>query len=111
MDPRALNVLLVIADAQDEADIHQKLGDARNTFFAVHTAASLAQAFQLIADKPIDIFLIDLSVPDADGVQGLQRLIASAHYAPVIAIVSVYDELQALEVVRAGQTTTSSRVA
>jgi PAS domain S-box-containing protein len=102
MNPRALNVLLVIADAQDEADIRQKLGDARNTLFAVHAAASLDQAFKLIADRPIDIFLIDLAVPNSDGVQGLQRLIASAHYSPVIAIVSVYDELQALEVVRAG---------
>jgi DNA-binding NarL/FixJ family response regulator len=102
MDPKALNVLLVIADAQDEADIHRKLGDARDTLFAVHTAASLAQAFKLIEAKPIDIFLIDLAVPDSDGVQGLQRLVASARYAPVIAIAGVYDERQALEVVRAG---------
>jgi PAS domain S-box-containing protein len=102
MDPRALNVLLVIADAQDEADIRQKLGGARNALFAVHAAASLAHAFHLIADKPFDVFLIDLAVPDSDGIQGLQRLIAAAHYAPVIIITSIYDESQALEVVRAG---------
>lgn len=36
MDPRALNVLLVIADAQDEADSGQKLGGARNALFTVH---------------------------------------------------------------------------
>jgi len=102
MDSRALNVLLVIADAQDEADIRQKLGEARTTVFAVHTVASLAQAFQRIAEKPIDIFLTDLTVPDSDGIQGLQRLIAAAHYAPVIIITTVYDESQALEVVRAG---------
>jgi DNA-binding NarL/FixJ family response regulator len=102
MDPRALNVLLIIADAQDEADIRQKLAGAANTLFAVHAAASLAQATKLIADKPIDIFLIDLAVPDSGGIQGLQRLIAAAHYAPVIIITSIYDESQALEVVRAG---------
>jgi PAS domain S-box-containing protein len=102
MDPRALNVLLVIADAQDEADIRQKLAGARNTLFAVHAVASLAQAFQLISDKPFDTFLIDLAVSDSEGIAGLQRLVAAARYAPVIIISSVYDESQALEVVRAG---------
>ena len=102
MDPRALNVLLLVADAQDEVDIRQKLGGAGNTLFAVHAAPSLAQAFKLMADNPFDAFLIDLAVPDSDGIQGLQRLIAAAHYAPVIIITSVYDESQALEVVRSG---------
>ena len=102
MDPRALNVLLVIADPQDEADIRQKLGGARSTLFAVHAVPSLAQAFKLIAEQPLDVFLIDLAVPDSDGISGLQRLIAAAHYAPVIIITSIYDESQALEVVRAG---------
>ena len=82
MDPIPLNVLLVVANAQDEADIRQKLGGARNAFFAVHAVASLAQAFKLIAEQPLDVFLIDLAVPDSDGIAGLQRLIAAAHYAP-----------------------------
>ncbi len=102
MDPRARNVLLVIADAQDEADIRQKLAGARNTLFAVHAVASLAQAFKLLSDKPFDTFLIDLAVPDSEGISGLQRLVAAARYAPVIIISSIYDESQALEVVRAG---------
>jgi DNA-binding NarL/FixJ family response regulator len=102
MDPRALNVLLVIADAQEEADIRQKLAGARNTSFAVHAVSSLAHACKLISDKPFDTFLIDLAVPDSDGISGLQHLVAAARYAPVIIITSVYDESQALEVVRAG---------
>jgi DNA-binding NarL/FixJ family response regulator len=102
MDPRALNVLLVISDAQEEADIRQKLAGFRNTLFAVHAVASLAQAFQLISDKPFDTFLTDLAVPDSDGISGLQCLVAAARYAPVVIITSVYDESQALEVVRAG---------
>lgn len=95
-------MLLVISDAQDEADIRQKLVGTRNTLFAVHAVASLAQAFKLIADKSFDTFMIDLAVPDSDGISGLPRLVAAARYAPVIIITSVYDESQALEVVRAG---------
>ena len=102
MDHRPLNVLLVVANAQDEADIRQKLGGARNALFAVHAVASLAQAFKLIVEQPMDVYLIDLAVPDSEGIHGLQRLIAAARYAPVIIITSTYHESQALEVVRAG---------
>ena len=49
MDPRPLHVLLIIADAQDEADIRQKLGEARNTSFEVNAIASSADALQRIA--------------------------------------------------------------
>jgi hypothetical protein len=40
MDPRPPNALLIIAGAQDEADIRQKLAEARNDSFAVHAVAS-----------------------------------------------------------------------
>ncbi len=102
MDPRPLHVLLIIADAQDEADIRQKLGEARNSSFEVHTVASSADALQRIAKDSPDIFLLDLSAPDSGGIRGLQSLIATARNTPVITLCSVHVESQALEVVRAG---------
>jgi DNA-binding response OmpR family regulator len=102
MNPRPLHVLLIIADAQDEADIRQKLGEARNTSFAVRAAASLSEALLQIAKNSFDVFLIDVAVPDSDGVRGLQRLVAAAKNTPVIILTSVDDAIQTLEVVRAG---------
>src|SRR5580693_9949247 len=49
MNLRTLHVLLIVADAQDEADIRQKLGEARNTSFAVRAVTSLSEALQQIA--------------------------------------------------------------
>jgi DNA-binding NarL/FixJ family response regulator len=102
MNPRTLHVLLIIADAQDEADIRQKLGEARNTSFAVRAVASLSEALQQIANNPFDVLLIDVAVPDSDGLRGLQRLVAAAKNVPVIILTAVHDAIQALEVVRAG---------
>jgi PAS domain S-box-containing protein len=102
MDPRPLNVLLIIAGAQDEADIRQKLGETRNTSFAVHAVASMSEAFKQIAKNSFDVFVIDLAVPDSDGISGLQRLIAVAKNTPVIILTTVHDASQALDVVRAG---------
>jgi DNA-binding NarL/FixJ family response regulator len=102
MDPRPLNVLLIIASAQDEADIRQKLGEARNSSFDVHAVASMSAALRQIAKSTLDVFVIDLAVPDSDGIPGLQRLIAVAKITPVIILTSVHDPSQALEVVRAG---------
>ncbi|MFZ0232766.1 MAG: ATP-binding protein [Candidatus Acidiferrales bacterium] len=102
MDPIVLTVLLIIADSRDEADIRQKLGEARKARFEVHVAPTFAEAFTQILEKSFDIFLADLAVSDCDGMQGLQNLIAAAKEAPVVAISSVHDEAQALEAVRAG---------
>jgi PAS domain S-box-containing protein len=102
MNPRPLHVLLIIADAQDEADIRQKLGEARNNSFAVCTVASLPEALQQIAKNSFDVFLIDVAVPDSDGIRSLQRLVAAAKNTPVIILTSVHDAVQAIEVVRAG---------
>jgi DNA-binding NarL/FixJ family response regulator len=102
MNPRPLHVLLIIADAQDEADIRQKLGEARNTSFAVGAAASLSEALQQIAKNSFDVFLMDVAIPDSDGIRGLQRLVTAAKNVPVIILTSIHDAIQAIEVVRAG---------
>ena len=101
MNPRPLHVLLIIADAQDEADIRQKLGEARHTSFAVRAVASLSEALPQIAKNSFDVFLIDVAVPDSDGVRGLQRLVAAAKNTPAIILTTVHDAIQAIEVVRA----------
>ncbi|MFZ0881914.1 MAG: ATP-binding protein [Candidatus Acidiferrales bacterium] len=102
MDPVALTVLLIIADAADEADIRQKLADARKARFDVFVVPTFAVALKQIASKSFDIFLADLAVPDCDGMRGLQNIIAAAKDAPVVTISSIHDETQALEAVRAG---------
>jgi PAS domain S-box-containing protein len=102
MDSKALKVLLVITDAQDEADVRQKLAEARNSLFEIRSVASLSDAFTEIAQNSFDIFMLDLTVPAAGGIRGLQDLIAAAHNAPVITLIDVHDESQALEVVRSG---------
>jgi PAS domain S-box-containing protein len=102
MDQRSLQVLLIITDAGDEANIRQKLGEARNTVFEVHVAASVSDALKQVVDKMFDIFLVDMAVPDCNGIRGLQSVIAVAKEAPVIIVSSDYDEAMALEVVRAG---------
>jgi DNA-binding NarL/FixJ family response regulator len=102
MDPRPLNVLLIIAGAQDEADTRQKLGEARNSSFDVRAVTSMSAAFQQIAKNSFDVFVIDLAVPASDGIPGLQRLIAVAKNTPVIILTSVHGPSQALAMARAG---------
>jgi hypothetical protein len=70
MDPRPLNVLLIIAGAQDEANIRQKLGKARGTSFAVPAVASMSAAFQQIGKNSCDVFVMD---PEADQPWRIER--------------------------------------
>ncbi len=97
MDPVALTVLLIIAGTKDEAEIRQKLAEARKAKFEVHVASTFADAFKKAVDRSFDIFLADIAVSDCDGMRSLQKLIAVAREAPVVTITSVHDEAQAFD--------------
>jgi glutamate dehydrogenase (NAD(P)+) len=80
----------------------RSLARPANASFAVRAAASLSEALQLIAKNSFDVFLIDVAVPDSDGIRGLQRLVTAAKNTPVIIVTSIHDATQAIAVVRAG---------
>lgn len=65
---------------EDEAPIRQLL---RTTLqaegYAVHEAATARDAEVLAHERPIDLFLLDLGLPDEDGVTVIQRL---RHWTP-----------------------------
>ena len=42
--------------------------------YAVHEAASVRQAHTLAGNRRIDMFLVDLGLPDGDGVELIRRL-------------------------------------
>lgn len=61
---RPFGVLIV----EDEPDIREALGDAlKGGPIVVHQVGSLNDARQLISKEPIDLVLMDVSLPDGDG--------------------------------------------
>ena len=102
MNSRTFKILFIIADAEVEADVRRKLSDIRASRFQIVTVRSLVEALTSLARIPFDVFLLDLAVPDCEGISSLRRLIVAATNAPVVIVSKAYDETQAFEAVRAG---------
>src|SRR3954451_24937835 len=67
-----MNHVLVV---DDEADIRQSLEDIlRGEGYGVASAATAAEARVLIDDAPYDVVLLDIWLPDRDGLDVLQEI-------------------------------------
>jgi DNA-binding NarL/FixJ family response regulator len=69
----------------------------------VETAATLAEGLARLEKKPApDVILLDLKLPDVDGIDGLIRLKRAAAGVPVIVVSSLAEDRVIASVVQAG---------
>jgi two-component system KDP operon response regulator KdpE len=94
----AAQVLLV----EDEEPIRRFLGTTLQAEgYAVHEAGSAKAADQLAASRPIDIFLVDLGLPDQDGLEFIRRLRRWSQ-RPVIVLSARSQEREKIDALDAG---------
>ena len=97
----AVRVLLVEDNPGDARLVHEMLRDADDgTVLTV--CERLATAEEPVARGLADLVLLDLSLPDSQGLEGLKRLRAAAPEVPVVVLSGLDDERIALEAVQAG---------
>lgn len=65
-------------------------------------AETLARALESLRAAPVDAVLLDLGLPDARGLDGLQQVLAAAPDTPVLVLTSADDDDQATRAVRMG---------
>jgi DNA-binding NarL/FixJ family response regulator len=100
-----LIVLLVEDNPGDAALMTPRLQLGGGTSSApVHLlhAESVIAASILLQRAAVDVVILDLSLPDAGGVEALHQVRAVAPGVPIIVLTSTADEAAALEALRAG---------
>ncbi|HSV28447.1 MAG TPA: PAS domain S-box protein, partial [Candidatus Omnitrophota bacterium] len=70
--------------------------------FRVIKAVSLSEALTALDRQPVDVVLLDLSLPDSFGLDTLGRLRAAQPLLPVVVLTGNNDEALALEALRQG---------
>lgn len=65
-------------------------------------AASAADACEVLKATPVDVVILDLTLPDARWLDGLHRIRATAPGVPIIVLTGTTDEALGLEALRAG---------
>lgn len=87
--------VVIVDDHELMRHIMQKILSRDNEIEIVGTAADGNEALELISDAATDVVLMDLAMPEMDGVEVLKKLQAQAIEAAVI-IVSVHAQVHAV---------------
>ena len=94
----SLRVLVV----EDDREIRSLLQSSLSVEgFAVQTAVSLSEARAMLQHSAPDLLILDLGLPDGDGVE-LVRELRRQHAVPVIVVSARHQEAQKIELLDAG---------
>ena len=98
-----VQVLLIEDNAEDACLIREVLQDQNSScaFLITHVEYLQAGLERLQNDSP-DVVLLDLSLPDSQGLVTLTRVLSNASRIPVIILTGLNDEAMALESLRLG---------
>jgi two-component system cell cycle sensor histidine kinase/response regulator CckA len=96
-----LDILLVEDTLGDAVLLKQALSEAAERF-RVTRAATLAEGLALARQRPFDVILLDLSLPDSTGMATVESAHAAVGSAPLIVLTGLDCEETGLEAVRAG---------
>jgi len=97
-----LTRILLVEDNPDEEVIVRRLLSRSSTIVDLTTVVQIRDCLRLIDDKLVDMVLLDLSLPDSKGLEGLHRLRAHAPEIPIIILTGSSDIETAEQAVRSG---------
>lgn len=97
-----ITVLLIEDNRGDNLLLQAMLSDARRESFKVLSAYDLAEGIRLGKKQMPDIILIDLGLPDSEGMESFNKIYDACPDIPIIVMTGFNDEDTALEAVRRG---------
>jgi diguanylate cyclase (GGDEF)-like protein/PAS domain S-box-containing protein len=101
-DPVSNRVLIISVSTADIHTLQHALGDAHDGPFDVESASTLAEGVQRIGQGGIDAILLDLTLPDSQGMAGFDRIHEAGRHTPILTLCELDDEDDAMESVRRG---------
>ncbi|MDX1662637.1 MAG: response regulator [Candidatus Promineifilaceae bacterium] len=97
-----LEILLIEDSLPDAHVIEAHLHDAEEKTFRLEHAISLEDGLQHLAEGAFSLVLLDLSLPDSQGLESLEQLRRHAPGTPVIVLTGLQDQQVARQAVSAG---------
>ena len=99
---KPIRVLLVEDNATDALVVRDELAHAHEVVCVVTHTQRLAEAIARVAEQTFDIALLDLTLPDSDGLATYSELQAAAPGLPIVVLSHSADEAIAVQAVRVG---------
>ncbi len=102
MPTDSIHVLLVEDSPSVTLQIQKLLADTPGVSFRLDHAGDLATALEMIADESIAAVILDLGLPDSEGLGSLWKMRERAPEVPIVVFTGVNDDELALEALRSG---------
>jgi len=96
------NILVIENDDADYWAIERCVRKAQAVDLRLDRAVALSEGLARLTRGDIDIVLLDLGLPDSQGLETLQRVRSQAPHVPIIVLTGVDDAEAALQAVRKG---------
>ena len=97
-----VRILLVEDNPGDARLLRYTLQEAQSLRFELMHASRLSEALEFVRAEPVDVVLLDLSLPDAHGMDTVARMLEAAPAVPIIVLTGLADETVAVHAVQAG---------
>jgi signal transduction histidine kinase len=93
MNTDAIKTLLIIEDNPGDARLLREMLHENGAYLAdLILAQTMSEAEECIARHPVDIILLDLGLPDAEGLAAIRRARAAAPNIPLVVLTGMDDE-------------------
>lgn len=102
MDKALIEILLIEDNLADTEYLKEMLSAGRHPAFAIQHATRLSQGISLLGEKRFDIVLLDLGLPDSQGIDTLMSIRKESPEVPVLILTGLADEDFALKAIKSG---------
>jgi signal transduction histidine kinase len=95
--------VLLVEDNPDDADLlREALAESRGERVEVVAVETLREGLAHLVSTPVDLLLLDLSLPDSQGLETVTRALAGAARVPIIVLTGLDDDALGVEAIHAG---------
>lgn len=102
MPDKSIAILLVEDNPGDRRLIREMLAEASNVTFDVKYADRLETAIEYLRQNGVEIILLDLGLPDSQGLETLRKIYAQVSRTPIVVLTGLNDETIGLQAVNEG---------
>ena len=102
MSQTSLRLLLIEDNPGDAELVREMLSEVDSTAFGIDRAGALLPGLDRLAKGDIDVVLLDLSLPDSHGLDGLNAIRMHAPNVPVVLLTGFDNESLAFRAVQSG---------
>ncbi|MFO7712269.1 MAG: ATP-binding protein [Dehalococcoidia bacterium] len=102
MTGRPVGLLLVEDNPGDRRLILEMLADAGSGTFDVHHADRLRTALESLGQNGTELVLLDLGLPDSQGLETLRQVHARASEIPIVVLTGLNDEMVGVRAINEG---------